>query len=297
MNRAALLIAQITDCHIGFDPSDPDEDNVRRLRAVLGQLATGPDRPDLVLLTGDLTARGHADDYERLAEVLAGYDLPVRLMIGNHDQREAMRKAFPDLPGGTPDLPGGNGFIQFVAALPGLRVIALDTVETGRHAGAFCDARAEWLGEHLDADPHTPVLIAMHHPPIVSGIDWLDGGDDEPWIARFAATIAGRPQVRAIVTGHLHRTIFTTVAGVPLSVCPSCAPAVSLDLRAVDARHPDGRAMVAGEPAGYALHRWDGGGLVSHFGAVLPDRPWPTLASFDSSMQETVRQNERERFS
>jgi Icc protein len=288
MNRAALLIAQITDCHIGFDPSDPDEDNVRRLRAVLDQLARGPDRPDLVLLTGDLTARGHAADYARLAEVLAGYDLPVRLMIGNHDQRGAMLSAFPDMP-------GDDGFLQFVAALPGLRVIALDTVEAGRHAGAFCDARAAWLGEQLDADPQTPVLIAMHHPPIVSGIDWLDGGDDEPWIARFAAAIAVRPQVRAIVAGHLHRTIFTTVAGVPLSVCPSCAPAVSLDLRAIDARHPDGRAMVAGEPAGYALHRWDGGVLVSHFGAVLPDRPWPTLASFDGSMQETVLQNERER--
>lgn len=290
MNRAALLIAQITDCHIGFDPSDPDEDNVRRLRAVLNQLASGPDLPDLVLLTGDLTARGHADDYARLAGVLAEYNLPVRLMIGNHDQRGAMLTAFPDMP-------VGNGFMQFVTALPGFRVIALDTVEAGRHAGAFCDARAAWLSAHLDADPHTPVLIAMHHPPIVSGIDWLDGGDDEPWIARFATTIAGRPQVRAIVTGHLHRTIFTTVAGVPLSVCPSCAPAVSLDLRAIDAGYPDGRAMVADEPAGYALHRWDGAGLVSHFGAVLPDRPWATLASFDGSMQETVRQNERERFS
>lgn len=65
------LIAQITDCHIGFDRADPEEDNVQRLRAVLARLRDGRNRPDLVLLTGDLTGYGEPENYKRLAGVIA----------------------------------------------------------------------------------------------------------------------------------------------------------------------------------------------------------------------------------
>jgi 3',5'-cyclic-AMP phosphodiesterase len=283
-----VLLAQITDCHVGFDLADPDEDNARRLRAVLGVLATGPNRPDLVLLSGDLTNHGESESYVRLAQILAAYDLPFHLMIGNHDDRSAFRTAFPQVP-------ANQGFIQYEVPLPGLRLIALDTIEPGRHGGAFCAERAAWLSERLDADPVTPVLIAMHHPPIVSGIDWMDGTGNEPWIARFTAAIDGRPQVRAIIAGHLHRTIHTIISGVPLTVCPASAPAVALDLSLADPERPDGRAMVVDEPAGYALHHWDGTRMVTLFGAVLPDGPWQVHARYDAAFQATVRQNAAER--
>lgn len=283
-----MLIAQITDCHIGFDLADPEEGNVRRLRAVLDVLAHGPNRPDLVLLSGDLTNHGEPESYARLASVLQAYDLPFHLMVGNHDERSAFCAAFPDGPMHT-------GFVQYELALPGLRVIALDTTEPGRHGGAFCTKRAAWLSDRLDADPITPVLIAMHHPPIVSGIDWMDGTGNEAWISRFISTTEGRPQVRAIVAGHLHRTIHTTVAGVPLTVCPASAPAVALDLTPADPEQPDGRPMVVDEPAGYALHNWDGALLVTHIGAVSPEGWWHVHARFDAAFQPTVRQNAAER--
>ena len=283
-----MLIAQITDCHVGFDLADPDEDNVRRLRAVLELLANGPNRPDLVLLSGDLTNHGEPESYARLAALLAGYDLPFHPMVGNHDERSAFRAAFPQAP-------VHDGFVQYELPLPGLRLIALDTIDPGRHGGAFCAERAAWLSAKLDADPATPVLIAMHHPPIVSGIDWMDGTGNETWIARFTAAIEGRPQVRAIVAGHLHRAIHTMVARVPLTVCPASAPAVALDLSAVDPECPDGRAMVVAEPAGYALHHWHGARLVSHIGSVSPDGPWQVHARYDEAFQGTVRQNAAER--
>mgnify|MGYP000682756583 FL=1 len=283
-----MLIAQVTDCHIGFDPADPEEDNVQRLRAVLDAIAGGPNQPDLVVLSGDLTNQGAPQSYARLAGILGQYDLPFHLMVGNHDARGAFRAA-------VADVPVHDGFIQYELPLAGLRLIVLDTIEPGRHGGAFCAARAAWLRARLDADPHTPVLIAMHHPPIVSGIDWMDGSGSEAWIARFAAVIAGRSQVRGIIAGHLHRAVHTTVAGVPLTVCPASAPAVSLNLTEIDPDLPDGRAMVQAEPAGYALHRWDGERLVSHIGVEMAGARWPVLASYDAAMVKTVRQNASER--
>ncbi len=283
-----MLIAQITDCHIGFDRADPEEDNVVRLRAVLDRLSQGPNRPDLLLLTGDLTNGGDAASYARLGVLLAECPFPYKLMAGNWDERAALLAAFPETA-------CDGGFVQFEHQLPGLRLIALDTSEPDRKAGAFCASRAAWLRARLDADPATPVLIAMHHPPIISGLDWLDGGEQEPWIERFRAVIAGRPQVRAIIAGHLHRTVHSSFAGVPVTVCPSSAPAVTLDLGRFDPDQPDGRAMVAAEPPGYALHCWHGGQLTSHFEAVSIEAPWAVLARFDTMMQKTVRSNAKER--
>jgi Icc protein len=288
MKEKPVLIAQITDCHIGFDRDDPEEDNVLRLCAVLARLRDGRNRPDLLLITGDLTGHGEAENYSRLAGVIADQPFPVHLMVGNWDRRELLCAALPEAQ-------TSDGFIQFELALPGLRLIALDTNEAGRHGGAFCERRAEWLSAQLDADPVTPVVIAMHHPPVETGIEWLDSGANEAWIQRFGAAIANRPQVRGIIAGHMHRPIFTTFAGVPLVVCPSSAPHVELDLSPLDPESPDGRPLVVDDPAGYALHRWDGQRLISHFEWVRPGQAKAVYASFDASMARAVSQNARER--
>jgi Icc protein len=282
------LIAQITDCHIGFDRDNPEEDNVKRLRAVLARLREGRNRPDLLLITGDLTGYGEPENYARLAGVIADQPFPVHLMVGNWDRRELLCAALPKAQ-------TSDGFIQFELALPGLRLIALDTNEAGRHGGAFCARRADWLSARLDADPDTPVVIAMHHPPVETGIEWLDSGANEAWIQRFSDVIRGRSQIRAIIAGHMHRPIFTTFAGVPLVVCPSSAPHVELDLSPLDPETPDGRPLVVDDPAGYALHRWDGQRLISHFEWVRPGEVKAVYASFDASMARAVSQNARER--
>jgi 3',5'-cyclic AMP phosphodiesterase CpdA len=280
-----LLIAQITDTHIGFDRDNPDEYNMVRLKAVLGRLIDGPNRPDLLLLTGDLTEFGDAESYVRLAEAVSVCPFPVHAMVGNHDEREPLLAGFPQTP-------VTDGFVQYALEGRGLRVLVLDTLEPGRHGGAFCEIRAAWLDAQLRAQPDTPTLIAMHHPPFESGIAWLDSDARESWIRRFAATVAGHGQVRAIVSGHLHRTIHTSWNGVQLTVCSSSAPTVGLDLRSIDADRPDGRAMIVDELPGYALHRWDGAQLVSHFEAV---GALDTLASYDAGLQRIVRSIESER--
>lgn len=274
-----MLIAQITDIHIGFDPGNREEFNMIRLRAVLARLAEGPNRPDLLLASGDLTEFGDSESYARLADALAACPFQVHVMAGNHDDRDALRNVFPNTP-------QENGFLHHVIALDGLRLIVLDTLEPGRHGGGFCLPRAAWLNARLDEDRQTPSLIAMHHPPFESGIAWLDGSDDEPWMARFGACVAGRSNVVGIICGHLHRTIHTLWNGHGVTVCPSTAPAVGLDLRPVDPARPDGRTMITDEPPGYALHRWDGRRLVSHVEHAGPMR---VLARYDEQFHQVVR--------
>jgi Icc protein len=167
-----------------------------------------------------------------------------------------------------------------------LRLIVLDTLEVGREGGGFCAARAAWLAAQLAERPDIPVVIAMHHPPMDAGIDWMSTRPDEPWVARFAAAIAGHRQVRAIWCGHLHRPIAASWNGVTITVCPATAMELTLDLNPIDPDRPDGRPMVNAGPPGYALHRWTQHGLVSHFDAA---QDHVVLARYDERMQPLVR--------
>ncbi len=281
-----MLIAQLTDIHIGFELGQgADEINRQRLRSVLARLREGPNAPDLLVLSGDLTEHGDAESFAGLREELGNWSVPMLPMVGNHDSREELLRAFPDCP-------SDGGFVHYALEREGLRILMLDTFEPGRHGGVFCEARAEWLSAQLAAHPDTPTLIFMHHPPIVSGIDWMDPSPSQPWIARFAATIAGHVQIRAIHCGHLHRTTHATFRGVPLGIAPSVAPPVALDLRKISSDAPDGRALITSEPPGYALHRWDGVNLVTH---VEHAGDWTALASYGPDLQGMVRDMMAER--
>ena len=73
-----MLIAQVTDIHLGFNPEDPDELNRRRLDAVLAALVEMSPRPDLLLATGDLVEDGFDQiSYQRLREILSDLPFPV----------------------------------------------------------------------------------------------------------------------------------------------------------------------------------------------------------------------------
>jgi 3',5'-cyclic-AMP phosphodiesterase len=276
----AVLIAQMTDIHIGFAPDErPEELNRVRFRATLQRILDSPNRPDMMVLSGDITDNGDLDSFEKTAALLAECPFPVWPMVGNHDTREGLVAAFPQVV-------LADGFLHYAIEQDGLRILLLDTLENGRHGGGFCEARAEWLSAQLAAAPDTPTLIFMHHPPVVSGISWMDPLPGEAWIQRFGATVEGHTQLLAIHCGHLHRPLATTFRGIPLCVTPSVAPLVAMDLRPIDADRPDGRDLITTEPATYALHRWDGESLVTHYERVSD---WRVLAHYTGSLQAMIQ--------
>jgi len=274
-----MLIAQVTDIHLGFDPDNPAEFNRKRLDQVLRALNDGPNRPDLLLATGDLTDRGDADSYRRLANAFSQCDFPVWPCMGNHDDRAHFAMHFPHIP-------VEDGFVQYVIHQDGRRIIMLDTLEPGRHGGAFCERRAQWLAARLDEDDVTPTLIVMHHPPVEVGIDWMNTHPDEAWVLRFAATIAGRANLQAILCGHIHRSVVAPWKGTTIAICSSTAPQLALDMRPMDPEAPDNRPMIVADPPAFAIHRWTGNGLITHF-ETADDHVM--LAKFDAGMQSLVR--------
>jgi len=281
-----MLIAQITDVHLGFGGHDPDSLNRRRLDAALDALTRLDPRPELLLMTGDLADAGDDDlAYRRLKEAIAALPFPAWPAVGNHDGRAAFAAHYPALL-------SEEGFFHYAIDAHPVRILVLDTLEEGRHGGAFCEARAAWLEARLAEAPDRPTLIALHHPPIDSGLGWMGENPDACWVRRLEAVVAAHDHVVGLAAGHLHRPLVTRFAGTMLAVCSSTAPQLSLELGAIDPEAPDGRAFIVEEPPAFALHLWTGRGLVTHFGRAADG---PVLARFGPPLQPLIRLLAQER--
>jgi len=274
-----MLIAQVTDIHLGFEPGNPAEFNRKRLDQVLNHLMGMTPKPVMLLATGDIVDRGDGDSYRRLKNAFSQVDFPVLPCLGNHDLRATFAEWFPEIP-------FVDGFCQYEAEAGDLRLLVLDTLEEGRHGGAFCDVRAKWLNARLDEDRARPTVIVMHHPPVEVGIEWMNTHPEELWVETFRDCVRGRTNIRAIICGHLHRPITCQWEGTTIAICPSTAPQVALDLAPIDPDKPDNRPMIIADPPAFAIHRWHDGQLVTHFDNADEH---VMLAKFDAKMQGLVR--------
>jgi 3',5'-cyclic AMP phosphodiesterase CpdA len=211
-------------------------------------------RPAAVVLTGDLAERGAAVEYAHLRRLLAPLPCPVWLMPGNHDDRDALRAAFPDH-----DELGRCGPVLWAREAAGLRVVALDSTVQRQPHGALDAERLDWLARTLDAAPTVPTLLAMHHPPYACGVAFMDAMGLREGAEALDALLRRHPQVERLVCGHLHRATLRRFGGTLAMSVPSTAHQIALDLR------PGAPGAWRAEPPGFALHLRHDGALVTHF--------------------------------
>jgi 3',5'-cyclic AMP phosphodiesterase CpdA len=251
-----MLIAQISDTHVrpvGALYKDVVDSNRMLADAVRHLNALAP-RPDLVLVTGDLVDQGDPAEYAALRGLLADLAIPYRVMPGNHDERQAFRRAFGD----HDYLPADTGPLHYAVEDFPVRIVALDSTVPGRHHGAIDAAGRDWLARTLAADRTRPVVIVLHHPPFACGIPYLDTYMcAEP--EKLAAIIARFDHVERVLCGHVHRPIQLRWANTLVCSCPSTATQIAL--RLTENAAPASYA----EPPACLLHWWrPGQGMITH---------------------------------
>lgn len=251
-----VVVAQFSDLHVmaGGRRNEYGVDAAAGLMRCIEHLGTLDTAPDLLVASGDLVDAGTAEDYRRLRELLARVEMPVCLMPGNHDRRAPLRQVFNDQ-----DYLGHSGRIHYQRMVRDLRVIALDSVIEGRESGDLDDVQLQWLDDLLCDQPEQPALVFMHHPPVATGFSRMDrisvSGESAQRLGRI---IAGHPQVRAVLCGHVHRSVQVFWQGTRVSVCPSTAFQARLRLG------PGRFEASPDEPPAYQLHYWDGCNLATH---------------------------------
>lgn len=246
------LLAQLSDPHIGGD--EDGFDPVSHLEAVVEAVRSLPNRPDAVLVSGDLTHDGGLPEFGLAREILVRLDAPLHVLPGNHDDRALIRQAF--------DLPGeGDDPVRYSVDAGELRLVVFDSNVPGQDPGRYDAEQLRWLDAELGAQPERPTLLALHHPPLVTGIEEWDGINLEAGQLPLLAEVVGRhPQLRAIVGGHLHRVAASALAGVPVLAAPSTYLQARPDFEAEDVEFVP--------VPGFALHALRDGELASQVESV-----------------------------
>lgn len=197
-------IVQISDLHLLEDPSGIRWDlSPQALFDGVLTLALAQ-KPDALLLTGDLVHDESAAGYQRLAEQVKASGLPVLAIPGNHDDPAKIRAQFGDA----------------LLKLNDVTVIGLDTHIQGSDCGFLGFDQLARL-DRLLTESQQPCLVALHHPPLKVGSEWIDelGLAD---IEDFQTMLEKhRDKVSAVICGHVHQEFTGSLNGIPVLTCPS----------------------------------------------------------------------------
>lgn len=193
--HAPLRAVQITDCHLGERVGSRllNVDTDHSLAAVLELVRSQQPHIDITLATGDLSDQGSAAAYRRFFNATRDLGAHSCWLPGNHDDAVMMRRAL-----------GGDMLMPRSLLLGNWQIITLNSAVPGEVGGYLDEAELVALRTCLRDAPRHHALICLHHHLLPVGCAWLD----EQVVAnaeRFWSIIDDFPQVRVVLSGHVHQ--------------------------------------------------------------------------------------------
>jgi 3',5'-cyclic AMP phosphodiesterase CpdA len=186
---------QFSDTHVGFD-GPPNPLGTQAFERAVEMVNALPERPELVLFTGDLTHDSenpgeHADRMRLFRKIASRLEVPlVRCVPGEHDAALDGGTLFRDAFGET----------NYSFDHRGVHFIALDNVSRGKPVvGA---EQLAWLRKDLARFPKSAPIVVFTHRPLFDlrpDWEWFTGDGDQVMNA-----LAPYENV-TILYGHIHR--------------------------------------------------------------------------------------------
>ncbi|MFT5895964.1 MAG: Icc protein [bacterium] len=219
-------------------------ETVNRMLPVIGPV-------DMAIVTGDLTDFGTAEEYQLFREIMEPLEIPYQAITGNHDNVEAMRLGFADQ-----EWMQKTGPINWFVDLADMALIGLDTNVAGKSHGHLSDSTLSYLRRTLATLEDKPAIVAIHHPPILTGIEKMDIQNlrESDELKTILSEYRGELK---LVCGHVHRNITAMFGSVMCQIAPATSHSVSMDLR-VGAPN-----CLTKEPGAFLLHEMRGG-ILTH---------------------------------
>jgi predicted phosphodiesterase len=195
---APFSFMQLSDTHVGFN-GPPDPLGTKAFESAVATINRLKNRPELVIVTGDLThdadsSDEHANRFKLFKEISSRIGgAQIKVVPGENDAA----------------LDGGDMFRQFMGPTHysfdhrGVHFIALDNVSAGRPAvGA---EQLAWMKSDLARFPKTaPIVVFTHRPLFDLKPEWewftSDGADVMNALAPYENV--------TILYGHIHRENF-----------------------------------------------------------------------------------------
>jgi Icc protein len=216
-----LVIAHLSDTHLTTAGTlyngviDP-QTALERVAAALRRADLDGRRPDVLVVSGDLTDSGDPDAYRRLRAILDPLAPTVLYATGNHDVRAEFHACVLGRPGETEPL------LQ-VHQLAGVRVVVLDSTVVGAGHGVLTEQHLAQLSDVLAAPYPGGTVVVLHHAPIPLATPLQSYfALDRRSRAALAGVLRGS-DTRIVLAGHQHLAGFGMLGGIPVSVATSTA--------------------------------------------------------------------------
>jgi len=208
----SLRILQLSDSHVSVDPKSGyrGQNADKNLESLLPAMRAW--KPDLMLLTGDISEDASASSYARVAGMLEVIGAPLLALPGNHDNPEVMKHHFPRGPWKGPVAWEQGRWL----------LVLLDSAEQGRIEGSFSQQYLDGFEDLLAGSSADHVLVALHHQPVAVDAPWIDRyalKHPEP----FLKCVDRDGRIRCIVWGHVHHDFRAQRKGVTMLGAPSAA--------------------------------------------------------------------------
>lgn len=168
---------------------------------------------NLVVITGDLTEDGTAEDYRCLKHhiLMKTGGIPLVVTLGNHDNKQNFREGWLEKKGTDDSTP-----YHVVEWVDGTAVISFDTSLQGMSDGCLDERRLDWLRAALSEVGDKPSILVTHHHllPERGQIPPLPQGE------RLLSLIENSGIV-CILCGHTHHHYMGMAAGRPCCIADS----------------------------------------------------------------------------
>ena len=218
---------------------------------------------DAVLVTGDVSDDGSTESYAVARSELNRFDLPLVVIPGNHDRRDRMRAAFSDVS----CLPA-QGLMDCAVAFGDTLVVGLDTLIEGKGGGVLRAESLTHLARSIETLGDRNLLIALHHPPITTGIRFIDAIALQN-VDELATVLESAPRPAQIIAGHVHGVHVAQVAGHAVITAPGMCSAFEFDVS------PDATVGFHLAPRGCGVITTGSEGLWSAISLESADGPYP----------------------
>jgi len=204
-----MRIAFITDLHVGSEMEKPQGVDVRQ--NLVKALAFLPEiRPDYLVIGGDVCYQsGDRAIYQWVRQQLEPLSVPYYLIAGNHDDSVMLAEELHQ----TELLHGDE--VYFARTSGGRLTLFLDTAK-----GWCSDRQLQWLSDEL-ADVAHPVLIFMHHPPLLAGVGHMDAEYAFQQSDRVMNLLHHLKVPVTVVCGHYHVEKVVQSGNVTVLITPS----------------------------------------------------------------------------
>jgi 3',5'-cyclic AMP phosphodiesterase CpdA len=199
--KGDFTFVQISDSHIGFK-KQPNQDVAGTLKETIDKINALPNKPDLLIHTGDLTHLAKPEEFDTVAEILKGAKVSQTLYVpGEHDVFTDEGKLYRERFGKDTKGTGWHSYDH-----KGMHFIGLVNVADLKPGGLglLGKEQLEWLMKDVEGlGASTPIVVFAHVPLWTVYEKWGWGTED----SEQALALLKRFGSLTVLNGHIHQVM------------------------------------------------------------------------------------------